>query len=291
VEERAEAELIAISEAIDKSINDLIAASQAARLRAEQQGLSMEELGVTEAIIEASQAIVKSTAILTTAASNVQSEFVALIKEPRTAAVYQRDPQYAENLMVVGRTVLDAVKILVKAANDAARGVATSEDALIDAAQKVAATTTDLVSASTVKGDPNSPSQGKLKEAAGRVALATSGLVTAAKNAAVVLQTKVQTEDLDKYALSDNKLAEMQKQVEILKIQKELDKLKRKQQQATLKAANSKATKVPPVQEEPKAPTWNTNPVSQQPSRAPPTKVVRGPPPARPMPVPARRGL
>jgi len=296
VEERAEKELNLISEAIDKCRSDLDGASQAAKSRAEQLGLSEEEHGVTEAIIEASQAIVKSTAILVNAASNVQSDFVALIKEPKTAAVYQRDPQYAENLMTVGRTVLSSVQSLVKAANNAAIG-ATSADDLIEAAQKVASTTTDLVTASTVKGDPNSPSQGKLKDAASRVALATHGLVAAAKNAAVVLEAKAQVQETEKYQLSENKLLEMKKQMEILKMQKELEKLKRKQQ-ATMK--NSPSNPSTPAQSNPptqSTPAWNTNPVSGQdvskglsptPVRRPPQKTnINIPPkPSRPMPAP-----
>jgi len=260
VEERAEAELNAVSEAIDKSLEDLAAAMRAATDRAEKMQISPEEQSLTETVIEASQAIVKFTGILASAAASVQSEFVALIKEPKTAAVYQRDPQYAENLMAVAKSVLSAVKQLVKQTYDAAlSGV--SEDSITSAAQGVAAAATDLVIASTVKGDPNSPSQSKLKEAAARVALATAGLVSAVKSASAMMQEKSsKVDDGQKYALPEGKLLEMQKQMEILRMQKELEKLKRKQQQAAPKTAP----------EEPKTAVWNTNPASQ-----------RSPPPAR----------
>jgi hypothetical protein len=86
-----------------------------------------------------------------------------------------------------------------------------TEEALIVAAQAVSASTTQLVTAATVKADPNSEAQRKLTEASKRVGGATNQLVQAARNAA-------QWEDT-----ADSKIKEMERQMEILRLERELE--------------------------------------------------------------------
>jgi len=216
----------------------------------------LEEQNITEAILEASQAIAKATGVLVHAATAVQREFQSLIKEPKTSSVYKRDPQWAQGLISAARTVAATVKHLVKAANDAALGNA-SEEALVVAAQAVSAATTQLVVASTVKADPNSENQRKLKEASTRVAQATGQLVTAAKTAAAWEQEKQQEDEERKYNLTDNKVKEMEKQVEILRLEKELDKARNAL--GTMRKAEYKDAGNPAPQQK-QAPNGNNRP-------------------------------
>eukprot|EP01118_Nematostelium_gracile_P005184 TRINITY_DN1628_c0_g1_i11.p1 TRINITY_DN1628_c0_g1~~TRINITY_DN1628_c0_g1_i11.p1 ORF type:complete len:1470 (+),score=507.85 TRINITY_DN1628_c0_g1_i11:150-4559(+) len=223
IEDLAEKELRSAAEAIERCVARLNAASEAAKLRAQETGLDIDEQNITGAILDASQEIAKSTALLIHAATVVQREFTAAAKEPKAASVYKRDPTWAQGLISAARNVAATVQHLVSAANDAAQGNA-SEEALIVAAQAVAAATVQLVAASTVKADPNADSQRKLREAATKVAGATQRLVKAAKDAAQWEMDK-EEEELRNMDQSDaeNKIKLMEKQMEILRKEKEIE--------------------------------------------------------------------
>eukprot|EP01118_Nematostelium_gracile_P016627 TRINITY_DN6935_c0_g2_i1.p1 TRINITY_DN6935_c0_g2~~TRINITY_DN6935_c0_g2_i1.p1 ORF type:complete len:548 (-),score=163.86 TRINITY_DN6935_c0_g2_i1:106-1635(-) len=330
LEEQARQKLESAVDEIDRHIGQLIQVEQRVKARIESGEVGEEDGGVTEAVVEASQAIAKSVGILVSAAANVQTEFLSLIKEPKTAQVYQRDPIYPEALINVSGKVINSMATLVKCAEDSAEGRG-SEEALTQAAQRVAGVATELVTASTVKGDPNSASLKKLREAASRVGMATQGLVGAARQAASALQMKAEAGDADKYALSDAKRKEMEKQMEILRLQKEVEKLKRLQNLASSKPKqtapartvtdNGRKMSVDNGQERkmsvdgselPPPPAWNENPLPAlkttgrplpgAPGRAGPPGPgvgrapgspgpVRGAPPSRgPLPAPGTRG-
>jgi len=222
MESLAEQELKGAANVIEKCVAKLNAAAEAARLRATEKGIDIDEQNITEAIMEAAQAIAKSTAILVNAATLVQQEFQKMVREPKTGSVYKRDPQWAQGLISAARTVAGAVQHLVKAANSASQGEA-SEEALIVAAQAVSAATAQLVTASTVKADPNSQAQQRLRDASSKVTQATSSLVNAAKNAAKWEEEKLNSEQDEKFSLSGNKIQEMEKQMEILRLEKQLE--------------------------------------------------------------------
>lgn len=88
----------------------------------------------------------------------------------------------------------------------------------------MSAATTQLVVASTVKADPNSQSQRRLKDAASKVTQATQSLVEAAKNAAKWEEEKESQTNDEKYSLPQSKIDEMERQMEILRLEKELEK-------------------------------------------------------------------
>jgi len=221
IEDLAEKELNGAASVIEKCVQKLNAATEAAKLRASQKGVDIDEQNITEAILEAAQAIAKSTWTLVNSATIIQQEFQKLMKEPTSGNVYRRDPQWAQGLISASRTVAGAVQHLVKAANDAALGQA-SEEALIVAAQAVSASTTQLVTASTVKA-PNSINQSKLKDSSSSVTKATAQLVEAAKRAAQWEKEKEEVENDEKFTLTDNKIQEMEKQMEILRLEKMLE--------------------------------------------------------------------
>ncbi len=110
--------------------------------------------------------------------------------------------------------------MLVKSANDATQGKA-EEERLVASARAVAAATAQLVAASRAKGDPSSQSQQKLSGAAKAVAAATSQLVDAARAAAE--QAREEHQMSRRFQLSNTAKAEMEKQIEILKLEKALE--------------------------------------------------------------------
>lgn len=227
IEDLAERELVGAANAIDNCVSRLQQAMEAARERMQTRGIDIDEQNMTEAILEAAQHIAQSTAILVTSAVTVQKEYNKLIKAPETRSVYKRDPQWAEGLISAAKNVAATVQHLVQIANNVAQGN-TSEEALIVAAQSVSAATTQLVVASTVKADPNSKGQQKLKEAASKVKKATDSLVGAAKAAAKWEEERESLQQKnEKYTLADTKIQEMEKQMEILRLEKELEKARK----------------------------------------------------------------
>jgi len=222
IEDLAERELQGAANAIESCVQKLLKATEEARARMQSKGISLDEQNITEAILEAAQHIASATAVLVNSATNVQREFNQLVKSPSTGSVYKRDPQWAQGLISAAKTVAGAVQHLVSAANNAAQGNA-SEEALIVASQAVAAATTQLVVASTVKADPNSQSQLKLKDAASKVSTATNSLVEAARAAAKWEEEK-ETNVGENFSLPPSKIRDMEQQMEILRLEKELDK-------------------------------------------------------------------
>jgi len=306
IEDLAEKELQGAAAVIEKCVAKLNAAAEAARQRASEKDIDIDEQNITEAIMEAAQAIAKTTVVLVNAATVVQQEFQKLMKEPRTANVYKRDPQWAQGLISAARTVAGAVQHLVKAANAAAQGSA-SEEALIVAAQAVSAATAQLVTASTVKADPNSQSQIRLRDASSKVGQATSQLVNAAKAAANWEKEQKEIEEEEKYSLAENKIREMEQQMQILRLEKQLEMARSQlgtmrkmdyvqnvnlDSDATKASASTKAQAFPQTSKVP----WKQNIMSSNlngtasgnPNRTGPAPVSRGPssgPPSGPAPV------
>jgi len=166
----------------------------------------------------------------------------------------------------------------VKAANEAAQGNA-SEEALIVAAQAVSASTTQLVTASTVKADPNSESQRKLRDASSRVTQATGQLVNAAKAAAQWEQEQSAVEQDEKYNLAENKIKEMEKQMEILRLEKALEaarsnlgKMRKDEYTGSgVAPVQQKQTQAPVGRGRGRGVNWNTNPNTKpQPQKSQP---------------------
>jgi len=154
---------------------------------------------------------------------------------------------WAEGLISAARTVAGVVQHLCKAANSASLGNA-SEEELIVAAQAVSAATATLVAASTVKSNPNNPSQIKLKEASSKVNQATQMLVDAAKRARRFEEEQNEDEE-DPFQLNESMVSKMEKQMEILRLEKELEKARNQlgnmRKQEYTKDQNSSSSSTP----------------------------------------------
>jgi talin len=277
-EAAAEKELVNAGKAIDGFIGQLADATQSSRQRAQERGISEDEQNITEAILEAANAIAKATGALVTQATAVQQEFQKLLRDPQTSQHYKRDPQFAQGLIAAARTVAKAVQNLVKVANDAADGNA-SEEALVVAAQAVSAATTKLAGASQNKYNPDSEAQRRLREAADRVNGATSQLMGAAKMAADWQKEQESQGEDEKYQLGENKLAEMAKQMEILKLEKELERAKQRLQKEK-GGAPQQQQKPGPAPGRGRGVAWNNNA-----ARGVPPPSARGPPPGQQQPM------
>ncbi len=139
---------------------------------------------------------------------------------PKTKHLYRKDPQWANGLISAAQHVGATTQMLVKSANDAIQGKA-EEERLVASARAVAAATAQLVAASRAKVDQTSAAQQKLSNAAKAVAASSSQLVDAARTSAERLREE--KEITRRFSLSNMAKAEMEKQIEILKLEKALE--------------------------------------------------------------------
>jgi len=284
IEDLAEKELRGCSSAIEACVARIQQARADAKNRMQAKEIAVDEQQITEAILEAAQAIAKSTGVLVIAATTVQQEYRKLVGDvANPTSVYKRDPQWAQGLISAAKTVAGSVQHLVNAANDAAQGSAT-EEALIVAARAVAAATTQLVTASTVKSDPNSQAAMRLKDAAKQVSNSTESLVNAAREAAKWEEDQKTMEDNEKYALSNNQIVKMEQQMEILRLQKQLEMAQRKLQGINKQDYESADQNFKPSVAQQKTTTTTTTSTPQQPQQPPqqqPQQPQQRPLPAR----------
>jgi len=220
LDDLAEKELRACAQVIENAAKTLTS-------RGGKEMIKEVELeGVVEAIMSAAIAIAQATAVLVRAAHGAQKERVAHLGNPKTKHLYRKDPTWANGLISAAQKVAATTQHLVGSANQAAQGKAEGE-VLVASAKAVAASTAHLVSASKAKGDPNSNSQKMLANAAKAVAAATTQLVEAARRRAEEEKERAMLAD-SKYSLDSSAKAEMEQQIEILKLEKQLEDARNK---------------------------------------------------------------
>jgi len=221
LEQLAEKELMAAASTIEEAARTLLEAKKRQLAARKNQDSPLPEEEITEAILDAARAITTATGTLVASATAAQKELVEKGRVSRQQSVYRRDPAWAKGLISAAQSVAGTVKDLVAAANSAAQGKA-EEEVLVASAKGVAASTARLVYASRTKADPFSPAQKNLSSAAKSVAAATQSLVQAAKSATQLQEDEEAKPDWSNQ--TQQRKAEMEAQMKILKLQKELDK-------------------------------------------------------------------
>jgi len=133
---------------------------------------------VNTSIIDSATAIAKAVAMLVRSAAVAQKERTDAGKA-KEGARYHADPMWADGLISAAQEVAATIKELVTAAKDCAEGQG-QEELLAAIARMVNTATAHLLSASRSKADVNSPSQRELSVASKFVTRATASLVGSA---------------------------------------------------------------------------------------------------------------
>ncbi|KGK36036.1 hypothetical protein JL09_g4815, partial [Pichia kudriavzevii] len=102
-----------------------------------------------------------------------------------------------------------------------------SNEELVVASREVAASTAQLVSAARVKSQFMSKTQNKLEDASKKVNLACKQLVDQV-NKLIIGKHEVEDIDYSKLSIHENKTAEMEQQVEILKLENALSSARKR---------------------------------------------------------------
>jgi len=182
---------------------------------------SAGELQVHDSILAAALAITSAIARLIRAATESQKEIVAQGKGANSSdQFYKRNSRWTEGLISAARSVAFATSTLIEAADGVLSGTHSLEQ-LIVASNEVAASTAQLVAASRVKANLMSKTQEQLELAAKAVTEAVKMLV---KQVRAISARQVEEEDVDyrNMATLEFKKAEMEQQVDILRLEKEL---------------------------------------------------------------------
>lgn len=191
-------------------------------LSAEWVGLSEIDLEVNKLILAAAVAITNAIMNLIKAATELQQEIVATGKGSSSkAAFYKKNSRWTEGLISAAKLVAGSTNVLIQTA-DGVLSNKNSREQLIVALNEVAALTAQLVAALRVKASGHSAKQDNLERALQTVTLACKLLVAKVQLLISSAQGAANVIDYSKLTLYENKLAEMEQQVEILKLESAL---------------------------------------------------------------------
>ncbi|KAJ3037472.1 Talin-1, partial [Rhizophlyctis rosea] len=221
----AERELLAAANAIEAAARKLAAMAPPERAREANEDLSFEGQ-----IYEAAKAIAAATAALVRSATGTQREIVAKGRSgPKDQQMYFNDGTWSDGLVSAAKMVAAATGDLCEAASMAVKGKVQRERVIVSA-RAVNAATVQLLSAAAVRADPSSQSQIRLRAAGKAVTTATDNLVRAAEENMAFDDTD-QISNLMKVAGgsgTSGRVAEMEAQMNILKMEKELERARNK---------------------------------------------------------------
>ncbi|KZO95904.1 ANTH-domain-containing protein [Calocera viscosa TUFC12733] len=179
------------------------------------------DVQVHDSILSAAMAITTAIGRLIKAATESQQEIVAQGKGSSSSQqFYKRNNRWTEGLISAAKAVAFATNLLIETADGVLSGTHSLEQ-LIVASNEVAAATAQLVAASRVKASLMSKTQERLELAARAVTEACKALVKQVK-AISAQKLNEETVDYAKMAVHEFKVAEMEQQVEILKLEKDL---------------------------------------------------------------------
>ncbi|KAI0319763.1 cytoskeleton assembly control protein [Amylostereum chailletii] len=179
------------------------------------------DIQVHDSILAAALAITNAIGRLIQAATASQQEIVAQGKGSSTSQqFYKKNNRWTEGLISAARSVAFATTTLIESADGVLSGTHSLEQ-LIVASNEVAASTAQLVAASRVKANLMSKTQETLELAAKAVTEACKALVRQVR-AITTRQAQEENVDYAGMATLEFKRAEMEQQVEILKLEKDL---------------------------------------------------------------------
>ncbi|KAG7815687.1 hypothetical protein KL928_005424 [Ogataea angusta] len=210
-------ELANTQAAVEKAAGLLDSMSTRHKLKVQEDG----SLEVNEAIISCASAIINAVRLLLKACMEAQEEIVSRGKGSMSRALfYKKNNRWTEGLISASKQVAYATGILIRMADGVLAGTSSSEE-LIVASNEVASATAQLVSSSRVKSDLMSQSHLNLEDASRKVTSSCKMLVTKVRSL-LLPDDSYNTVDYSQLTAHENRTAELEQQVEILKLESAL---------------------------------------------------------------------
>lgn len=183
--------------------------------------MSSVDMEINKSILSSASAIITAIKYLIQASIESQEEIVSNGKGSNSrTAFYKKNNKWTEGLISASKAIAYSTNTLIRTADGVLANKHTNEE-LVVASREVAASTAQLVAAARVKSEFMSKTQDKLEDASKKVNFACKQLVDQVSK---LIANKHDLEEIDysKFSLHENKTAEMEQQVEILKLENAL---------------------------------------------------------------------
>ncbi|XP_023570181.1 huntingtin-interacting protein 1 isoform X2 [Octodon degus] len=222
-----------LGDLVDKEMTATSAAIEAATARIEEMlsksraGDTGVKLEVNERILGSCTSLMQAIQVLIVASKDLQREIVESGRGTASPKeFYAKNSRWTEGLISASKAVGWGATIMVDAADLVVQGRGKFEELLV-CSHEIAASTAQLVAASKVKADKDSPNLARLQQASRGVNQATAGVV------ASTISGKSQIEETDhmdfsSMTLTQIKRQEMDSQVRVLELENELQKERQK---------------------------------------------------------------
>ncbi|CAI8500703.1 unnamed protein product [Pichia kudriavzevii] len=189
--------------------------------------MSSIDIEVNKSILAAASAIITAIKYLIRASIESQEEIVNNGRGSHSkTSFYKKNNKWTEGLISASKSIAYSTNTLIKIADGVLQNKHSNEE-LVVASREVAASTAQLVSAARVKSQFMSKTQNKLEDASKKVNLACKQLVDQV-NKLIIGKHEVEDIDYSKLSIHENKTAEMEQQVEILKLENALSSARKR---------------------------------------------------------------
>lgn len=185
------------------------------------------DVEVNKSILAAASAIITAIKYLIEASIEAQQEIVNNGRGSNTrTSFYKKNNKWTEGLISAAKSIASTTTTLIGIADGVLQNKHSDEE-LIVASREVAASTAQLVSAARVKSQFMSKTQDKLEEASKKVNFACKQLVSQV-NQMISSKNELEEVDYSKLSIHETKTAEMEQQVEILKLENALNSARKR---------------------------------------------------------------
>ncbi|TSQ46632.1 Huntingtin-interacting protein 1 [Bagarius yarrelli] len=213
-----EQEMAATSAAVESAVSRI--EEMLNKSRTVDTGVKME---VNERILASCTELMQAIKVLVLTSKDLQRDIVeggrgaATIKE-----FYAKNSRWTEGLISASKAVGWGATVMVDAADLVVQGKGKFEELMV-CSHEIAASTAQLVAASKVKADKDSPNLARLQQASRGVTQATAGVVASTKSGKSQIE-ETNTMDFTSMTLTQIKRKEMDSQVRVLELETQLQK-------------------------------------------------------------------
>uniref|UniRef100_A0A2I3RII9 I/LWEQ domain-containing protein n=1 Tax=Pan troglodytes TaxID=9598 RepID=A0A2I3RII9_PANTR len=222
-----------LGDLVDKEMAATSAAIETATARIEEMlsksraGDTGVKLEVNERILGCCTSLMQAIQVLIVASKDLQREIVESGRGTASPKeFYAKNSRWTEGLISASKAVGWGATVMVDAADLVVQGRGKFEELMV-CSHEIAASTAQLVAASKVKADKDSPNLAQLQQASRGVNQATAGVV-ASTISDLLVSILADNMDFSSMTLTQIKRQEMDSQVRVLELENELQKERQK---------------------------------------------------------------
>ncbi|XP_055964243.1 huntingtin-interacting protein 1 [Sorex fumeus] len=223
-----------LGDLVDKEMAATAAAIETATARIEEmlskarEGDTGAKLEVNERILGSCTNLMQAIRVLIVASKDLQREIVESGRGTASSKeFYAKNSRWTEGLISASKAVGWGATVMVDAADMVVQGKGKFEELMV-CSREIAASTAQLVAASKVKADKDSPNLAQLQLASRGVNQATAQVVASTISGKSQIEQSAEDMDFSSMTLTQIKRQEMDSQVRVLELETELQKERQK---------------------------------------------------------------